>query len=128
MFFCSFIMCDVPPLNFFFKSMMCTIYQMPHRYSTWTSKLSQLLGIVSKFLSCNPHVFCNVKCYLCYKSFHFLHRAMIILTSAYACYQKALIISNPQPHSCFTWNLYTLSRGGTSMPCVSTLVCSIMVT
>ena len=25
-------------IEFLFKSMMCTIYQMPHRYSPWTSK------------------------------------------------------------------------------------------
>ena len=29
--------------EFLFKSMMCTIYQIPRRYSPWTSKLSQLL-------------------------------------------------------------------------------------
>ena len=54
--------------------------------------------------------------------------AMIILTSAHTCYHKALIISNPQPHSRFTLNLYTLSRGGINIPRVSTLVGSIMVT
>ena len=62
------------------------------------------------------------------KSFISSIAAMIILTFAHTCYHKALIICNPQPHSCFTLNLYTLSRGGISMPRLSTLVCSIMVT
>ena len=59
--------------EFLFKSIMCTIYQMPRHYSTWTSKLSQLLGNRLQIFILWPHVFCNVKCYFCYKSFHFLH-------------------------------------------------------